>query len=352
MAYELKVPVGRAALWPAFTDPESMARAVPGLTVDAVQPVDPAGGPAGVSADVVAGRLRLKVGAGTVTYRGTATIADADPAEGTLDIAIDVAQARGSGALAGYLRLALTPDADGTLVSVVPDLELSGRVAEFRPEDLREAVGALAAAWVTELAGRIDGVSGGGVVADGAVVDGEVAAAAAGAEPTPVEPTEPTPAEAEPPTEAAPAETEPEVAVSEPEVAAESVVQQAPEPDVAPPMKSELVAELEAAVAETEAAAGSEPADTAEPESAEFEQPADEPAREPARETTPEAAPETAPEAVPEVAAPLLDDSLSDDPLDPVWRGEYEKNPWIPVIAVLTALMILRRRRRKRRPMS
>lgn len=274
MAYELEVPVGRAALWPAFTDPEAMARAVPGLTVDAVQPVDPAGAPAGVSADVVAGRLRLKVGAGTVTYRGTATIADADPAAGTLDIAIDVAQARGNGALAGYLRVALTPAGTGTLVSVVPELEVSGRVAEFKPEDLRDAVGALAGAWVTALAG---------------LVEAEPAAAAEPAEPAPVPEVESELVEA--------AAIEPEESVTEPVV----------------------VAEPEAVIPES------------------------------AVEENPVAELEESPSAKP---APLLDDSLSDDPLDVVWRGEYDKNPWIPLVAVLAFLLILRRRSRKRRPMS
>jgi carbon monoxide dehydrogenase subunit G len=308
MAYELEVPVGRAALWPAFTDPESMARAVPGLTVDAVQPVDPAGSPAGVSGDVVAGRLRLKVGTGTVTYRGTATIADADPAAGTLDVAIDVAQARGSGALAGYLRIALRATDGGTLVSVVPDLELSGRVAEFRPEDLHASVGALASAWVTALAGR--------------VADVPVAEEARSEEPKPEEPKpeEPKPevvaeieavavevAEVE-----VVAEPEPE-AEAEPELAAETEPVAEPEPAQEP--KPEVVAELEAAVAESESG------DTG--------------------VTEEHAAP-----------APPVDDSLSDDPLERVWRGEYDKNPWVPVVVILTVLLILRRRRGKRRLMS
>ena len=158
MAFEVEVPVRHRTMWLAFTDPEKMARAVPGLTVDAVHPVPPADGPEGVAGDVVAGRLKLRVGAGagaSITYRGTACIAGAEAHKGTLDIAVDAAQARGNGALAGYLRVTLVQAGDAgerTLISVVPELELSGRALEFAREDWHEAVQALGAAWLEALA--------------------------------------------------------------------------------------------------------------------------------------------------------------------------------------------------------
>ncbi|MBS2538568.1 hypothetical protein KGQ20_38065 [Catenulispora sp. NF23] len=152
MAFEVEVPVRHRTMWLAFTDPEKMARAVPGLTVDAVHTVPPADGPEGVAGDVVAGRLKLRVGAGgagaTITYRGTACIAGAEAHNGTLDIAVD-------GALAGYLRVTLGPAGDAgerTVISVVPELELSGRALEFGRADWHEAVETLGAAWIETLA--------------------------------------------------------------------------------------------------------------------------------------------------------------------------------------------------------
>ncbi|WP_194899050.1 hypothetical protein [Catenulispora pinisilvae] len=159
MAFEVEVPVRHRTMWLAFTDPEKMARAVPGLTVDAVHTVPPADGPEGVAGDVVAGRLKLRIGAGgagaTITYRGTACIAGAEAHKGTLDIAVDAAQARGDGALAGYLRVTLGPSGDAgerTVISVVPELELSGRALEFGRADWHEAVETLGAAWIETLA--------------------------------------------------------------------------------------------------------------------------------------------------------------------------------------------------------
>jgi len=162
MAFEVEVPVRHRTMWLAFTDPEKMARAVPGLTVDAVHAVPPADGPEGVAGDVVAGRLKLRVGSGAgaaITYRGTACIAGAEAHKGTLDIAVDAAQARGNGALAGYLRVTLAQageDGERTLVTVVPELELSGRALEFTQEDWHGAVEALGAAWIEVLAAQFD----------------------------------------------------------------------------------------------------------------------------------------------------------------------------------------------------
>jgi hypothetical protein len=162
MAFEVDVPVRHRTMWLAFTDPEKMARAVPGLTVDAVHAVPPADGPEGVAGDVVAGRLKLRVGSGAgaaITYRGTACIAGAEAHKGTLDIAVDAAQARGNGALAGYLRVTLTQAGEAgerTLISVVPELELSGRALEFTREDWHGAVEALGTAWIEVLAAAFD----------------------------------------------------------------------------------------------------------------------------------------------------------------------------------------------------
>ena len=254
MAYELEVPVRHRTFWLAFTDPEAMARAVPGLTVDAVQPVAAADSPEGVSGDVVAGRLKLRIGGAgaagaTITYRGVACIAAAEAQKGTLDVTVDVAQARGNGALAGYLRISLRPvgdDEERTAVSIAPELEFSGRMLDLKRDELAEAAGILAGRWIEALAAPY--------------------------------------LDADSPADEAPADVEP-VADAEPEP--------------------------ETAVATVTTIADEAPAKNA-------------------------------------AADALFDDSLHDDPLEPVWRGEYEKNPWIPVIVALTLLLLVRRRRRRR----
>lgn len=306
MAYEIEVPVRHRTLWLAFTDPEKMARAVPGLTVDAVQPVDASAAPEGVSGDVIAGRLRLKVGTGTITYRGTARIADAAAQDGTLDVAIDVAQARGSGALAGYLRITLTPSGDKTTVSVVPELELSGRALEFGSAELAEAASALAGQWLTALADEWVSAEPETVVEP--VVEETVDEAGDGE------------TEAGAGTEEVVAAARSEEAVAE-AAAEETVVETAAVTEAAGSVERTTTAEVAAPVAATSPSADSQDSDS-------------EAALLPVPSTTPET---------------LLDDSLSGDPLATLWRGEVERPRWPRAVAAIGIMLLIRRRRRRRR---
>ncbi|MFL6115449.1 MAG: hypothetical protein ACJ786_29500 [Catenulispora sp.] len=290
MAFEIEVPVRHRTMWLAFTDPEKLARAVPGLTVDAVHPVPPADGPEGVAGDVIAGRLRLRVGGGsgaTITYRGTACIAGAEAQKGILDIAVDAAQARGSGALAGYLRIALVPageQGERTLVSVAPELELSGRALEFAKEAWHQAVTTLAATWIEALAadhaGAVDET-----LADGASAD-EARAGETGVDETGVE---------------------------------EPVVDE-------PPANEASEADL--------------------PVAPETESPGTEPA-EPVLAEPSNKSPQSTLQPLAE-SAPAVGESLSPDPLEPVWAGRYEKNRWLPVVMALALFLLIKRRRRQR----
>lgn len=309
MTFEVEVPLRHRTIWPAFTEPGKTARAVPGLIVDAVHPVPPGEGSDGVAGDVVAGRLKLRVGAGAsgaaITYRGTACIASANAQKGTLDIAVDAAQARGDGALAGYLRVTLTPAGDAgerTVVSVVPELELSGRALEFAREDWHAAVGALAAAWVEALTADCvddeDSDSATATATDTLTVDDAGAESKAGAGAVAPVDQEPAAEEAE--------------AIAEAEAEAEVVAEAAAE------AQAEAAAELEA-----EAAAEPEP-ETAAVTDVEAERQA---------------------EDQQSFADP---DVISEDPLEPLWQGRYEKNRWLPAIVALTLFLLIKRRRRHR----
>jgi hypothetical protein len=72
-------------------------------------------------------------------------------------------------------------------------------------------------------------------------------------------------------------------------------------------------------------------------------------------EAEPEAAaaaePQTEPAVRPEVAdrqSSADPDAISEDPLEPIWQGRYEKNRWLPVLAALTLFLLIKRRRRHR----
>ncbi|MFD0630504.1 hypothetical protein ACFQ9X_01415 [Catenulispora yoronensis] len=169
-------------------------------------------------------------------------------------------------------------------MSVVPELELSGRALEFAREDWHAAVSALAQTWVEALTADL--------------VEDRPAAERAVAEPI---------AEARP------------IAEAEPVVEPEPIAEPGP------------VAESEP-IAETEPSAGTDPvSEVPEPSQPLVVKPSDK-SRESARE------------AVAEIAA----DSHSEDPLAPVWQGRYEKNRRLPLIAALALFLLIKRRRRQR----
>ncbi|MYS79572.1 CoxG family protein [Embleya scabrispora] len=70
MQYEVVVPIPVRSIWDTFHDAERLAQCVPGLLLD-----EPAR--TGAEGVELTGRWQLRVGAETVTYRGTLRLADA-----------------------------------------------------------------------------------------------------------------------------------------------------------------------------------------------------------------------------------------------------------------------------------
>ncbi len=124
MEHEVFVPVEEERLREVLDDPARVARAVPGLQHDA-------------GADPVAGRLKVRVGSHSVTYRGTVRVSARD--DGSYAVEGDAAEARGSGAVKLALRLRLRPTDTGTTVRVTGTATATGRVTELPPEAVTAA---------------------------------------------------------------------------------------------------------------------------------------------------------------------------------------------------------------------
>ncbi|MGA5322133.1 SRPBCC family protein [Streptomyces seoulensis] len=119
MELQVFVPVPADRLRDALADAVRVARAVPGLQQDA-------------GAAPVAGRLKLRVGGHSVTYRGTLSVSAR--ADGTYAVRGDGTEARGAGVVTLSLTLALLPTEDGTTVTVTGTAKADGRLSEL-PED-------------------------------------------------------------------------------------------------------------------------------------------------------------------------------------------------------------------------
>lgn len=116
--FGVPVPVGRA--WEVLLDPERVAPCVPGATLESVD------------GDTVTGKVRVKVGPITVTYRGQARFTEKDADARTVRIEASGKEARGSGTASASVVATLADDGAGaTRVEVAADLKVTGRVAQF-----------------------------------------------------------------------------------------------------------------------------------------------------------------------------------------------------------------------------
>ncbi|RSS54116.1 SRPBCC family protein [Streptomyces sp. WAC01280] len=120
MEHEVFVPVPAEALRATLTDPARVVRCVPGLQRDA----DAEAGP-------LAGRLKIRVGGHTITYRGSLRVVERD---GAITYEGQGAEARGKGSAELSLTVVLTPVDEGTSIGFTGALTAAGRLAEATDE--------------------------------------------------------------------------------------------------------------------------------------------------------------------------------------------------------------------------
>ncbi|MFJ8592428.1 SRPBCC family protein [Streptomyces sp. NPDC093598] len=128
MEHEVFVPVPAERLREVLDDPARVARAVPGLQQDA-------------GAEPVAGRLKIRVGSHSVTYRGAVRVSrrgdDAYAVEGEAE------ESRGSGSVKIALRIALREAEDGCTVVYDGTASADGRIKDFPADAVEGAVARL-----------------------------------------------------------------------------------------------------------------------------------------------------------------------------------------------------------------
>ncbi|WP_173098633.1 SRPBCC family protein [Actinomadura verrucosospora] len=217
--HEFTVPVPVDQAWSVLLDVERVASCMPGATLDSVD------------GDEYAGRMKVKVGAMTITYRGTAHIVAADESSQTVTMEAAAKEARGSGTASATVQARLHQQDDGTTrVTVRTKLNVTGRPAQFGRNILSEVGSKIIARFAKALAAELESpAEPEAPVAEAAVAE-TVAAEAPVQEvmPEPESPAEEPKAE---PAKAAPEKAEPAKA-AEPEPAKAEVAQPVP---AAPP---------------------------------------------------------------------------------------------------------------------
>ncbi|MEU1915659.1 SRPBCC family protein [Streptomyces massasporeus] len=144
MEHEVFVPVPAERLREVLDDPARVARAVPGLQQDA-------------GAEPVAGRLKIRVGSHSVTYRGAVRVSrrdgDAYAVEGEAE------ESRGSGSVKLSLRIALRAAEDGCTVVYDGTASADGRIKDLPADAVESAVTRLLDRFAEHLAAAATGAN-------------------------------------------------------------------------------------------------------------------------------------------------------------------------------------------------
>ncbi|MGW2370785.1 hypothetical protein [Kitasatospora sp. NPDC001683] len=132
MEHEVVVAMSAELVRQALQDPALLARSVPGLSTE---PAAVGAGPA----DEIGGRLKLRIGASTITFKGVLSLIEGR--NGVLTVLAEGQEARGSGEATATVRVSVSDGAeDGTaVIRFTGDLSATGRLTEFDDETLDAA---------------------------------------------------------------------------------------------------------------------------------------------------------------------------------------------------------------------
>ncbi|MFF0203270.1 SRPBCC domain-containing protein [Streptomyces sp. NPDC005017] len=136
MEHEVRVPVSGERVRAALADPARVARALPGLQQEA-------------GAEPVAGRLKVRIGGTTITYRGTASVTARE--DGTYAAEGEAVESRGTGAVKFALTLSVRDTEDGAAVAFSGTGTVDGRAAGLPDDAVATAVTRLLNRFVEQL---------------------------------------------------------------------------------------------------------------------------------------------------------------------------------------------------------
>ncbi len=164
MDHSFTVPVPPDRAWDVLLDVQGIAPCMPGATVDEFD------------GEVVTGRIKVKVGPVSLTYRGTAKFIERDPAAHMVVMEAAGKETRGAGTASATVRASLEPESSGaaTKVTMHTTMNVTGRPAQFGRGVIVEVGGKLVEKFAENLAQLISGD--GAAAADGTAAAGDVSA--------------------------------------------------------------------------------------------------------------------------------------------------------------------------------
>ncbi len=116
---DFRVAVPPSTAWTVLTDVERIAPCMPGAQLQEVE------------GDEYRGVVKVKVGPITAQYKGKAMFQELDETGHRAVLRADGRDTRGQGNASATITATLTPDGEGTHVTVQTDLTVTGKVAQF-----------------------------------------------------------------------------------------------------------------------------------------------------------------------------------------------------------------------------
>ena len=147
-SFTVPVPPDRA--WDVLLDVERIAPCMPGATVDEFD------------GEVVTGRIKIKVGPVSLTYRGTAKFTERDPEARFVVVEASGKETRGAGTASATVRASLEPEPSGEATKVImhTTMNVTGRPAQFGRGVMVEVGGKLVEKFADNLGQLISGGNG------------------------------------------------------------------------------------------------------------------------------------------------------------------------------------------------
>jgi uncharacterized protein len=130
-------------VWEALCDLERVAECVPGFSLQEVAP------------DSCTGTIKVKVGAISMSYRGTLEFQERDDDGRRAVMRASGRELRGQGTVEATVTSAVLPDGSRTNVNMVTDLAVTGRVAQFGRGILGDVADRLAAQFAACLESKL-----------------------------------------------------------------------------------------------------------------------------------------------------------------------------------------------------
>lgn len=119
LEHTFTVPAGVEQAWQVLLDIGRIAPCMPGAAIDSVD------------GDDFTGTVKVRLGPIGLTYKGKATFVEKDAVAHRTVIDARGKDARGNGTATAKITATLVPDGDGTAVTVLTDLNITGKPAQF-----------------------------------------------------------------------------------------------------------------------------------------------------------------------------------------------------------------------------